>query len=103
MRIRRAKPLKKFIPSFNNQRWTSQNHSVGLKQPLHRDCLFVGVGLVDYLLARRKLFEMGQHLKELLDFAGGLVGVEDLGTGASDGRPYVLDVAWNEHGFTSAE
>jgi len=72
------------------------------KQPLHRDFLFLRVGLVDGLLARRQLFEFGQHLKELLDLASRLVGIEDLGR-AANGRPNVLDVAGNEHGLASAE
>jgi hypothetical protein len=75
---------------------------VGFEDPLQSVCLFGGVALLNRLLARRQVFEFGQHLKELLDFAGRLVGIDDLSWGA-DGRPRVLDVAWYEYGFTSSE
>ena len=88
--------------SLNNERRTGQNHSVDLKQPLHPLLLVVGIGLIDRLLARRKVFVFGQHLKELLDLSGRLVGIDDL-CGDTYRTPHVFDVTWNEHGFTGAE
>ncbi len=60
---------------------------MGFEQPLYLVYLFVGVGLIDRLFARRQVFEFGEHLKELLDLAGGLVGIDDLGRGAYSRPP----------------
>ena len=84
------------------ERWPSHNHAVGFEHPLQSVYLFGGVAFLNRLLSRRQVFEFGQHLKELLDFAGRLVGVDDLGWGA-DCRPRVLYVAWDERGLTSSE
>src|SRR6266480_4104425 len=85
------------LRSLDSEWRPSENHPMVVKQPLHRDFLFLRIGLVHSLLARRELFEFGEHLKELLDLAGRLVAIEDLGR-VANGRPNVLDAAGNEHG-----
>ena len=57
------------ICSLNNERRTGQHHPVGLEHPLERLLLIFGISLVNRLLRRRKLFELGQSLKKLLDLA----------------------------------
>jgi len=52
---------------------------VGFEDPLQSSLLLGGVAFLNRLLARRQVFEFGQHLKELLDFAGRLVCIDDLG------------------------
>src|SRR4051812_35393810 len=64
------------------ERWASHNHAMGFEHHFQSVYLFGSVAFFVRLLARRQVFEFGQHLKELLDFAGRLVGIEDLGWGA---------------------
>src|SRR5262245_52299931 len=95
-----APSVKSHNNSFNAEWWASHDHAVGFEQPLQSIYLFGGVAFLNRLLARRQVFEFGQHLKELLDFARRLVGIDDPGW---DAPPRVLHVPWDEHGFTSSE
>jgi hypothetical protein len=76
------------------ERWASHNHAMGFEHPFQSVYLFGSEAFFLRLLTRRQVVEFGQHLKELLDFAGRLVCIEYLGWGA-DGRPRVLYVAWD--------
>src|SRR5438477_12325126 len=71
------------LRSLDSEWRPSENHPMVFKQPLHRDFLFLRIGLVDGLLARRQAFVFGKRLKELLDFASRLVGIEDFGRAAN--------------------
>src|SRR5690242_12558033 len=87
---------------INVKRWAraSHAHAVGFEHPLQSVFLFSGVAFLNRLLRRRQVFEFCERLKELLDFAGRLVGIDDLGW---DAPPRVLYVAGNEHGVASSE
>jgi hypothetical protein len=64
---------------MNVEWWASHIHAVGFDHPLQSVYLFGGVASFHGLLARQQAFESGQHLKETLDFAGRLVGIDDFG------------------------
>ena len=87
--------LHTFIPrSTAGQSLSCRGLQTNASAPLSvRRCRFF-----NRLLARRQAFEFGQRLKELLHFAGWLVGIDDLGRGLP--APRVLYVARDEHGFT---
>jgi hypothetical protein len=51
------------------ERWASHTHAMGFEHPFQSVYLFGSEAFFLRLLARRQVFEFGQHLKELLDFA----------------------------------
>jgi hypothetical protein len=64
---------------INVKWWASHNHAVSFEHPLQSVCLFGGVAFLNRLLSRRQVLKFSQNLKEVLDFAGGLIGIDDFG------------------------